>query len=127
MKVIVEGTVFSGKGEGKRFVALPWVSGQIEEKMGFLPYPGTLNIKLSEQLQPLRVKLEAAEGFAIKPEVGFFTGKIFPAMIDQLKCAVVIPQVPDYPKNVLEIVAQENLREKLKIKDGSHLKVEVAV
>jgi riboflavin kinase len=125
LQVTIEGTVFSGKGEGKKFVALPWVTKQIEVLAGFLPYLGTLNILLSEENQDKKLQMQTAGGFVILPELGFFEGKLFPAKIEGVACAVIIPLVPNYPKNVLEIIAKENLREKLKIKDGSHIKVEL--
>ena len=46
-KIVFEGTVFSGEGRGKKFVELPWFKRQVEEKLGFSPYLGTLNIRLS--------------------------------------------------------------------------------
>jgi len=42
------GEIISGKGEGSRFVQLPWVREQIVNKIGFAPYPGTFNIKISD-------------------------------------------------------------------------------
>ncbi|MEM2419584.1 MAG: DUF120 domain-containing protein, partial [Candidatus Bathyarchaeia archaeon] len=37
----VKGKVFSGTGEGSKFVGLKWVKNQIEEKLGFTPFKGT--------------------------------------------------------------------------------------
>jgi CTP-dependent riboflavin kinase len=42
-----------------------------------------------------------------------------------LKCAILIPDVKDYPKNVLEVIAPENLRAQLKVKDGDEIAVTV--
>ena len=42
-------------------------------------------------------------------------------------CAVVIPQIEDYPENVLEIIASVNLRETLNLKDGEDVTVSVQV
>ena len=55
------GTVFSGEGNGKKFVDLPWVKQQIEEKLGFSPYLGTLNLRLTEKDAEKRSLLETAE------------------------------------------------------------------
>jgi riboflavin kinase len=44
-----------------------------------------------------------------------------------VKCAIVIPDVPNYPEDVLEIVAPVNLREKLQLKDGDHVEIEVTL
>ena len=46
-KIVFKGSVFSGNGEGRKFIELPWVKRQIQEKLGFTPYLGTLNIRLN--------------------------------------------------------------------------------
>ena len=48
-KMKLNGAIFSGGGNGKKFLELPWVKQQIREKLGFTPYPGTLNVKLNEK------------------------------------------------------------------------------
>jgi riboflavin kinase, archaea type len=121
------GTVYSGKGEGKKFVALPWVQRQIKQKLGFSPFPGTLNLHLDAESQKKRSQLDKSSEFTIHPEDGFFVGKLFAAQIGNVFCAVVLPVVPNYPVDVLEIVAENCLREKLKIKDGSCVSVLVTV
>jgi riboflavin kinase len=45
--VTLEGTVFTGLGEGAYYVTKEHYRQQIVEKLGFEPYPGTLNLKLS--------------------------------------------------------------------------------
>ena len=52
------GRVFTGQGEGKKYVSLSWVKHQIKEKLGFDPYPGTLNLRLDEENAKHRVVLE---------------------------------------------------------------------
>jgi CTP-dependent riboflavin kinase len=54
----LSGTVFSSRGAGKNFLELPWVKQQITENLGFAPYPGTLNVKLSEESAKRRKLLE---------------------------------------------------------------------
>ncbi|PIU59668.1 riboflavin kinase, partial [Candidatus Bathyarchaeota archaeon CG07_land_8_20_14_0_80_47_9] len=44
----IKGKISTGKGEGAQFVKLPWVRKQIIQKLGFTPFPGTLNIRLTE-------------------------------------------------------------------------------
>lgn len=117
--LIIKGKVFSGKGEGEKFMKLPWVKKQIAEKLGFTSYTGTLNIKLSEEDVKTRMQLEKAHPIRIMSAAGFFSGKCFKASLnDIVECAVIIPEVPGYPADVVEIVASTNLREKLQLKDG---------
>ena len=114
-QISFRGKVFSGKGEGKHFVELPWVRAQIEQKLGFRPYFGTLNLHLFEEEDVLKRKrlLESALGICVEPETGYFSGTLFRATILGIEAAVVIPQVPNYPVDVLEVIAPVYLRGKL--------------
>jgi CTP-dependent riboflavin kinase len=59
----------------------------------------------------------------ICPPEGYCVGFFFKASINGLDCAVVAPQVENYPEDVLEIIAQINLRDTLKLKDGDVVSV----
>jgi riboflavin kinase len=126
-EVKLSGTVFSGGGEGKKFLALPWVTQQIKEKLGFTPYPGTLNVKLSAESMKHRNLLEKAHSIKVCPAEGYCKGLLIEAFIGNLECAIVVPDVAGYPKNVLEIIAAVNLREVLQLEDGSEVTVTVNV
>jgi riboflavin kinase len=122
---VFNGTVFSGKGEGRKFIELPWVKRQIEEKLGFIPYSGTLNIHLSNETAKNKKLLKNTKRLEINPEKGYCTGELVKARITNLDCAVVFPQVPNYPTDVLEVIAAVYLRERLKIVDGDEVTVTV--
>jgi riboflavin kinase len=122
-RLIFEGTVFSGKGEGKRFVELPWVKQQIDEKLHFTPFAGTLNLRLSKSFAEKRKTLDSKGGFTVAPEAGYCAGILFRAYVEGLECAVVLPKVPSYPDDVLEIIAPLYLRGKLGLIDGSAVTV----
>jgi riboflavin kinase len=126
-KIAFKGTVFSGNGEGRKFIELPWVKQQIQEKLGFTPYAGTLNIRLAKDSVGQKKLLEKAKGIEVYPERGYYPGLLIKANMGILECAIVIPQVPNYPINVLEIIAPVYLREHLKISDGGEVTVTVNV
>jgi riboflavin kinase len=118
--------VFSGKGEGAKFIKLPWVRKQITEKLGFTPHPGTLNIKLTRESLKLRTLLGKTGAIEISPAAGFHRGRCFKAyLINNLKCAVVIPETPNYPRDIIELIAPINLREKLQLRDGDCVEVKI--
>ncbi|MGB9959550.1 MAG: DUF120 domain-containing protein [Candidatus Bathyarchaeales archaeon] len=120
----IRGKVFSGTGEGAKFIELPWVKRQIEEKLGFTPYPGTLNIKLPKD--EVKKILKRAKSIEILPAEGYCPGKCFKAHLSNgLECAIVLPEVKGYPEDVIELIAPVNLREKMKLKDGDILEVVV--
>ena len=124
-KIKLSGKVFSGRGEGEKFLELPWVKRQVKEKLGFIPYHGTLNMMLSEESAKRRKMLEKAASMKVCPAEGYCIGKIFRAFVGVLECAIVIPEVAGYPWNVLEIIAPANLREKLQLADGDKITVTV--
>jgi riboflavin kinase len=121
------GTVFSGGGNGKKFLEMPWVKRQIEEKLSFTPYLGTLNLRLTGENTQRRSLLETSGGMLVVPQAGYFSGLLFRATIDALKCAVVIPIMPNYPSDILEVIAPVYLRERLKLVDGSLVTVSVNI
>jgi riboflavin kinase len=126
-QIVFEGTVFSGSGEGKKFISLPWVKWQIDKKLGFTPYAGTLNIRLTKESAQKKTLLEKAEGIEIEPQAGYCLGVMFKAYIDSLDCAVVIPKIPSYPNDILEVIAPVYLRGHLKLADGTKVIVTVNV
>lgn len=124
--VILKGKVFSGNKKGKQFVNLPWVKRQLNEKLGFNPYLGTLNLRLANETDVHG--LRRADGITIKPEKGYFNGKYFKALVmGKVEGAVVLPDVPEYPADLLEILAPVNLRKTLGLKDGMEIEVTVRI
>lgn len=122
----IKGKVFSGKGEGAEFIKLPWVRKQITEKLGFMPYSGTLNIKLTADSVRLKKSLKKAESIEISPATGFYRGRCFKAyLMDNLECAIVVPEVENYPEDIMEIIASISLREKLQLEDGDVVEVKI--
>jgi riboflavin kinase len=119
--------VFSGKGEGAKYVGLLWVEEQIIRKLGFVPYVGTLNIRLTEDDAKRLVKvLEKVKAIEISPVAGFRRGKCYRASLaDGIECAIVIPEVTDHSEDVLEIVAPVNLRDRFHLGDGDLLDIRV--
>ena len=126
-QITFKGTVFSSNSEGRNFISLPWVKRQIQEKLGFTPYSGTLNIRLTKESVRQKKLLKKAEKFEVCPEKGYCTGTLIEAHMEGLKCGIVLPQVPNYPKDVLEVISAWNLRERFKIEDGSEVCVTVRV
>jgi riboflavin kinase len=126
-ELFIQGTVSSGTGKGKCFMELPWVQSQIEEKIGFTPYPGTLNLLLNKKSADSKTILENSEGIMILPEAGYYSGLLFKAQVKTFFCAVVLPVVPNYQKNLLEVIAPNYLRHSLNLVDGSEVTMKVKV
>ncbi len=124
----LRGKVFSGRGDGTRFVELQWVKEQIREKLGFTPHLGTLNIRLIPDDVKLRKSLADEEGTEILTAPGFCQGKLFKAcLMGKMECAVVVPEVVDYPEDVVEVISSWNLRKRLHLADGDLVELTVTL
>jgi riboflavin kinase len=124
-QLVLRGRVFTGKGEGTKFINLRWVKRQIEEKLGFQPYPGTLNIRLDDESLRRRKMLPRERGVEILPPKGFCVGILFRARLGKVEGAVVVPEVTGYPEDVIEVISSLNMREELNLADGDTVEVEV--
>lgn len=122
----LKGQVYSGKGEGTKFTSLGWAKRRIEKKLGFALYSGTLNIHLDRESVEARASLKD-KGFEIHPAPGYCSSELYEAKVSGIRCGIIVPQVPRYPRNVLELVSSLNLREKLGLSDGSWVVVEVTL
>jgi riboflavin kinase len=129
--VTFEGTVFTGLGEGAYYIGKEHYRKQFIEKLGFDPYPGTLNLKLTSDYDlKTRTELEAypaveVQGFKNEDRT-FGLVKCYPAMIgNKVKGAVILALRSHYDASVVEIIAPVCLRKHLNLKDGNKVKVEV--
>ena len=121
------GKVYTGKGEGKKFIQLDWVQKQIREKLGFTAYPGTLNIRLDRDSLQQKKMLGKAQRFWIIPEKGYCKAILYKGKITGLDAGIIVPQVAAYPPDVMEVIAADFLRRRLRLADGSEAAVTVNV
>ena len=126
-KKFLTGKVITGLGEGQYYISLEGYRSQFIEKLGFTPYPGTLNVKLDAPSVDIRKGISAdieISGFT-KDNRTFGRGSCFNIMIMDINGAVIVPERTHYPEDIIEIIAPVNLRKYLKLRDGSTVEVEV--
>ena len=71
----ITGKIVSGVRQGAFFTQLDWFQEQCAEKLGFKPYPGTLNIEISVKNTPQIEALEKEKGIEfIPPDATFCSG-----------------------------------------------------
>jgi riboflavin kinase len=123
------GTVITGLGEGQYYIAKEGYMSQFRDKLGFTPFPGTLNIRLDDMSAEMREKTALIRPFTIHGfndgERTFGGGKCYLVEIGGIKAAVILPDRSHYPDDLLEIIAPVKLREKLGLKDGDDVKITV--
>lgn len=133
-EVEIAGRLMTGLGEGKYYTTLEGYKKQFETKLGFIPFPGTLNLSLDSASVAARKKLDVRKGIVIdgftSEKRTFGGGKCFLCTIlhrdaEGIRCAVVIPDRTHYPEDVLEIISPVHLRDKLQLKDGDEVRIKV--
>jgi len=125
-QLVFTGIVVSGRGEGRFFTRLDWVREQFRARFGFEPVAGTFNVKLGPASAAPLEALKRRAGIAIEPpNADFCAAKCFHARVGSIDGVLVIPLVPAYPPDVLEIVAAVNLREAVGVRDNDPVEVRV--
>ncbi|MHC1604645.1 MAG: DUF120 domain-containing protein [Candidatus Methanofastidiosia archaeon] len=130
-EVRLNGRLISGMGEGKYYISRVGYRNQFIKKLGFSPYPGTLNLIIDDETLArfqatiknlLFIKIEN-----FKTENRTFGGvKAYKAEIgNKIKGAVILPYRTHHRKNILEVVAPVFLRKELNIKDGDIIDVTI--
>jgi len=127
-ELTVEGEVFSGLGEGAYYVSQPVYLRQFQEKLGFTPFLGTLNVRLKKKHLKDRSLMDSLSYVEIQGFKNggrsFGAGKCYRVMLnDEVEAFVVVALRTHYGEDVLEILAPVNLRERLKLKDGNSVRI----
>jgi len=123
----LKGKVVSGAKKAAFFTQLDWVVAQCSEKLGFKPFPGTLNITiLPESLLDVE-SIQEEKGIELVPpdpddsnDAAFCTAQTLPISIEGIDGAIIIPdeKVNIHDKNIIEVIAPMSLKEILNIDDG---------
>jgi len=126
-RLVLEGRVFSGMGEGSYYTGLKGYIQQFEKRFGYRPYPGTLNIRLlnrsSIENRMLMQKMAPVEirGFSDDRRT-YGAAKCLQALLNEaVECVVVFSERTHYESSVVEVMAKDCLREKLGLRDGDRV------
>ncbi len=128
--VRLRGTLFHGLGVGSRFTELPWAKEKLKQILGFIPHPGTLNLRLDrkESADPLSTIRSSPGHLMSPPDDSSCAARCYPATIaGHIPGGLVVPVVDGYREDVLELLAPVNLRETLDLEEGDLVWVEVFV
>jgi riboflavin kinase len=124
------GIIKTGIGEGEYYMKMDEYNKQFTEKLGFNPFPGTLNLELrGEEDIRARQSLSEMPGITIdgfkKDGRTFGSVKCFRADIEDLEGAVIIPSRTHHSADTIEVIAKEKIRNKLGLNKGNRVCVRV--
>lgn len=128
-----EGEIISGMGEGSYYMSLPGYKQRFKEKLGYEPYPGTLNIKLNSKLyvdrkkEILKFPAILIDGFSDEMRTYGWV-KCYPALLnesDEINGMVLILERTHYDDTIIEIIAPFSIKDKFKLENGDVIKFKV--
>ncbi len=114
-------------------MALDWVQELLKQRLGYRPFPATLNVrpKAAEDARTWqRVRSELAS-MPLTPASDSHCGaKLYRVEIcaeanaAKVGGAILLPEVKDYPQDKIEIVAPMRLKDHFRVHDGDQLTLE---
>lgn len=127
----LQGTLVSGMGEGAYYMSLKGYTRQFKARIGYVPFPGTLNVKIGkkEQVEALR-QLNAIPGAKID---GFSDGKrtygwvkCFGCVVNgKVACHVIQLERTHHDQSVIELISKVEIRKKMGLENGDKVSVKI--
>jgi riboflavin kinase, archaea type len=123
MQLALSGKVFSGIGKGRYYVGHPEYQARFEEKLGYKPYPGTLNVKLEDRvaIEEMRTFRSLAgtkiDSFTVGEE-SFSALNCFDGKLKDERVTLLLIEITYYNETVAELISPAFLRGKFGFKDG---------
>ncbi|AUV80464.1 riboflavin kinase [Salinigranum rubrum] len=132
--VTLEGNVTGGMGEGKHYISLSGYMEQFRERLGYEPYPGTLNIDLAADSVRVRAGIRSLDAVPIDAweddERTFGSATCYAARLTGDEetyegAHIIVPDRTHHDETQLEVIAPDRLRDALGLDDGERVVVTV--
>jgi len=129
----LKGTLVSGMGEGAYYMSLKGYTKQFEKKIGYIPFPGTLNVKLNQKKDTETVRqFDALDGILIdgfsdeKRTYGWV--KCFKARLNKsVDCDLIRLERTHHDPSIIELISKRSIRKTAKISDGSKITIRIPI
>jgi len=132
-EVLLKGTLVSGMGEGAYYMSLKGYTKQFKSKIGYVPFPGTFNVKLGkkEYTEAIR-QFEGMEGTLIKgysdEKRTYGWVKCFKAKLNSsFDCQLIRLERTHHDTSTIELISKNNLRKAAKLSDGSSVSINIPI
>ena len=131
--VLLKGILVSGMGEGAYYMSLKGYTKQFKSKIGYIPFPGTFNVKLEkkEYTEAIR-QFGGLDGIHID---GYSDGKrtygwvkCFGAKLNSsFDCELIRLERTHHDTSTIELISKNNLRKTAKLTDGSKVTILIPI
>jgi len=120
----IRGKIVSGVGKAAQFTQLEWVREQCREKLGFIPFPGTVNLEITQESVSILKALQKRHGIRlIPPDPQFCESKAFLLSLGDIQAALILPEekVRVHGRFVIEIMAPVKVKDALGVGEGDSI------
>jgi riboflavin kinase len=121
----LEGEVTSGLGKGRYYMKKEVYQEVFNEKLGFRPFPGTLNLKVDEEerkkFEEDSETLEIREVYEDGERLS--NVDVTPCKIEGIECGLLKLEYTEHPDSIAEVIAPVELREKFDLEDRDKVKI----
>ena len=130
----LSGHVTGGMGEGRHYISLPGYMEQFRSRLGYEPFPGTLNVDLTEESVRARAEMASVDAVDIDgwedDERTFGPAHCYAATVERdgrtyEPAHIIVPERTHHDESSLELIAPDRLRDVLDLDDGDELTVSV--
>jgi len=129
----LKGEIISGMGEGAYYMSLKGYTKQFKSKIGYVPFPGTLNVKLyqKEYLEAIQ-QIDDLDGQKIN---SFSDGKrtygwvkCFTAKLNRtINCQLIRLERTHYDNSIIELISKNNICKVANLKLGSKVSIKIII
>ena len=134
VELSLRGAVTGGMGEGRHYITLPGYAEQFRERLGYDPFPGTLNVDLTEESVRRRGEMAGIDAVPIDAwededrTYGAATcyGVTLVAGDERYdEVHAIVPDRTHHDDDQLELIAPDRLRDALDLDDDDQVEVRV--
>jgi riboflavin kinase len=129
----LKGEIISGMGEGAYYMSLKGYTKQFKSKIGYVPFPGTLNVKLyqKEYVEAIQ-QLDDLDGQKIN---SFSDGKrtygwvkCFTAKLNRtVNCQLIRLERTHYDNSIIELISKNSICKTANLKLGSKVSIKIII
>ena len=129
----LKGKIISGMGEGAYYMSLKGYTKQFKSKIGYVPFPGTLNVKLykKEHVEAIQ-QLDDLDGQKINSfsdgKRTFGWVKCFTATLNRtINCQLIRLERTHYDNSIIELISKNNICKTADLKIGSKVSIKIII
>jgi len=129
----LRGEIVAGMGEGAYYMSLKGYTKQFKSQIGYVPFPGTLNVKLYQKEYVEAIQL--LDDFDAKKIDSFSDGKrtygwvkCFTAKLNRtINCQLIRLERTHYDNSIIELISKNSICKTANLKLGSKVSIKIII